>query len=382
VVASGSNIDLELSDRLDINEVTKQAFDLLGENGLIRSADGHTCSECTQEYKEAADIIPGVDEAGVVGMDENRAVPAFYGDEPHHENINEDEAMDVDMLSDTSHSSHGDSGNNHGTSPVKMIVMDGIVMGNHHCAFEDCTSELANARRGVFCRQHEAMRGHLCRVRGCENLKAANIQTCLQHQELWNVHVRRFGLATPLGIRRMLRRTEQENLPWAQAPVHQVHPHDEPMPVPAGRNYFVAPRFYCVETICAPCGVVIAWTKFAKAESPSNILNFLDRVYPTVDLKPDYVCIDKACLVLRHAVASERWDEWKDTTRFIVDSYHYINHRTTDYLCRKYCNPAPLNGSAPNLVIVEEDIFGQPHYKCAFNTQVGSSCTCTSNPLT
>jgi hypothetical protein len=41
-----------------------------------------------------------------------------------------------------------------------------------------------------------------------------------------------------------------------------------------------------------------------------------------------------------------------------------------DYLCRKWCNPAPLNGSAPNLVVVENDAHGNPHYKCAFNTQV------------
>jgi hypothetical protein len=53
-----------------------------------------------------------------------------------------------------------------------------------------------------------------------------------------------------------------------------------------------------------------------------------------------------------------------------VDAYHYINHRTTDYLCRKWCNPAPLNGSAPNLVTVAYDANGQPHYKRAFNTQV------------
>ena len=44
-------------------------------------------------------------------------------------------------------------------------------------------------------------------------------------------------------------------------------------------------------------------------------------------------------------------------------------HRTTDYLCRKYCNPAPLNGSAPNLVVVEQDRYGHSHYKRAFNTQ-------------
>ena len=150
-----------------------------------------------------------------------------------------------------------------------------------------------------------------------------------------------------------------------------VQPHDQPVQqrVSQVKHHFVAPRFYCVETICAPCGVVIAWTKFAKAESPTNILNFLDNVYPDESMQPDYICIDKACLLLWHAVASGRWDKWEETTRFIVDSYHYINHCTTDYLCRKYCNPAPLNGSAPNLVEVVKDKHGQEHYKRAFNTQ-------------
>ena len=57
------------------------------------------------------------------------------------------------------------------------------------------------------------------------------------------------------------------------------------------------------------------------------------------------------------------------TTQFIVDSYHYINYCTTDFLCHKWCNPAPLNGSAPNLAIVENDVNGNPHYKHAFNSQ-------------
>ena len=46
----------------------------------------------------------------------------------------------------------------------------------------------------------------------------------------------------------------------------------------------MAPRFYCVETICAPCGTVIAWTLFDKAESETRILEFLEAVYPTPDL--------------------------------------------------------------------------------------------------
>ena len=45
-----------------------------------------------------------------------------------------------------------------------------------------------------------------------------------------------------------------------------------------------------------------------------------------------------------------------------VDSYHYINHKATDNICRTWCNPAPTDGSAPNLVIPTTD-------KHALNTQ-------------
>jgi hypothetical protein len=96
---------------------------------------------------------------------------------------------------------------------------------------------------------------------------------------------------------------------------------------------------------------------------------FLASVYPTEESRPDYICIDKACLVLRHCIASGDWNEWKKTSRFIVDSYHYTNHEVTDELCRKWCNPAPTNGSAPNLVVVAHDKSGKPYYKRAFNTQ-------------
>ena len=104
-----------------------------------------------------------------------------------------------------------------------------------------------------------------------------------------------------------------ENNPWepnCRGPNPQQHddPNAEPRPAP---NYFHAARFYCVETICAPCGVVIAWTKFAKSESPTNILNFLGKVYPTEESRPDYVCIDKGCQVFATAVANGSWDIWK-----------------------------------------------------------------------
>ena len=163
-----------------------------------------------------------------------------------------------------------------------------------------------------------------------------------------------------------------ETLAWQTQPNVNTQPHDAPAPEGERRkNYFTAPRFYCVETLCAPCGVVIAWTKFDKAESPTNILNWLETVYPTPESRPDYICIDKACQVFCTSIQNGSWSRiWKETTRFIVDSYHYINHRTSDYMCRKWCNPAPLNGTAPNLVIVGQDTHGRPYYKRAFNTQV------------
>ena len=200
-------------------------------------------------------------------------------------------------------------------SPVKLVVLDGVVMGPTHCAYDNCTEKLKHARKGVFCQQHETLYGDCCRMRGCNNLKSPPSQTCIEHQDRWHRHVTRYGRQSLLGIRRLVRRTEKEHLAWLPNINRPVQPHDE-NPASQNRkdNYFVAPHFYCVETVCAPCGVVIAWTKFAKAESETNILNFLNSVYPTPELRPNYICIDKACRVLRTAISNNSWETWKQTS--------------------------------------------------------------------
>ena len=162
----------------------------------------------------------------------------------------------------------------------------------------------------------------------------------------------------------------QENLPWNLTDDHEHQPHDQPAPDPRRFKHFFGPAtFYCVETICAPCSAVIAWAKFAKSDSESNILAFLNKVYPSMNSCPDYICIDKACQLLRHIVAQHQWDTWSQTTRFIVDSYHYRNHHKADTLCRTWCNPAPTDGSAPNLVITTTAADGSTYAKHGFNTQ-------------
>lgn len=216
---------------------------------------------------------------------------------------------------------------------------------------------------------HQAEYGAKCRIVGCTAIKVTGTQACVQHQPEWKRHVSTHNRHTYSGAKRALQKSG-ENMPWQPTSHINAHPHDQPAAETHRKNYFTASRFYCVETICAPCGVVIAWAKFAKSESPTNILQFLEAVYPTEESRPDYVCIDKACLVLRTAISNGSWDSvWKATTRFIVDTYHYINHRADDYLCRKWCNPAPLDGSAPNLVVLDRNNHGCPYFKRAYNTQ-------------
>ena len=108
----------------------------MGENGGIRLSDGHACSECTQDYKATADYIPqNNDPAAVLGVDNDRPVPALAEEIPNLANI-------LNLTPNT--------GPTTVNSPVKMVVMDGIVMGPAHCAANNCTADLLNAHGEAF----------------------------------------------------------------------------------------------------------------------------------------------------------------------------------------------------------------------------------------
>ena len=131
-------------------------------------------------------------------------------------------------------------------------------------------------------------------------------QACQQHQRDWNRYLHSHTRQGLSGFRRMLRRPG-ENLPWQPNTTENIQLHDEP----------------AVERLS----------------------------------------------ILRTSIANGSWETWKQTSRFIVDAYHYTGHRTTDSMCRKWCNPAPLDGSAPNLVVAKTNSQGQTYYQRAFNTQ-------------
>ncbi|KAF8870105.1 hypothetical protein BD779DRAFT_1456005, partial [Infundibulicybe gibba] len=122
-----------MDNNIPINEVTTQAFSILGEGGRIRPADGHACSECTQPFSAVPDYIPQQD-------------------------------------------------------PAAMVVLDGIVMGPTHCAYDDCINDLGNARGGVFCPHHEIIYGATCHIRDCTAQKVPPTEACQAHQKEWSKH--------------------------------------------------------------------------------------------------------------------------------------------------------------------------------------------------
>src|SRR6202050_223531 len=192
MVAKSSGVTVEMENGIPIAQVTKKAFIQLGDNGVIKCAQNHSCSECTHKYKETADRITGDDPAAVLGVDENHQVPALVGEGAElafqdaaqarlnaqlaaQARSNADDPMDVDDSSQNSSSSEE-------PSPVTLVVMDGVVMGPTHCAFDDCIEELQNARGGVFCARHEITHGNLCHMHDCDRPKVAPTHTCAIHQ--------------------------------------------------------------------------------------------------------------------------------------------------------------------------------------------------------
>lgn len=106
-ISAESNVNLVLQDGLAIDDVTKEAFSSLGENGIICAANNHECDECAQPYKHTSDVMPGANPTAMVDVDG---------------------AMDIDEATDTYNMPVAEA-MNIDNPLVKMIVVDGIVMG-------------------------------------------------------------------------------------------------------------------------------------------------------------------------------------------------------------------------------------------------------------
>ena len=139
-ISSASDINLELKDALAIDDITKQAFEVLGQRGIITPASQHSCSECTQAYK----------------------------------NNQSNENLNIGTISSDL------------AVPVKMAVVDGIIVGPQHWSYDNYTAELLNACGGAFCALHESNYGSKCHMCNCLEQKITETQACRQHQGQWS----------------------------------------------------------------------------------------------------------------------------------------------------------------------------------------------------
>ncbi|KAJ7265300.1 hypothetical protein C8J57DRAFT_1027346, partial [Mycena rebaudengoi] len=117
-------------------------------------------------------------------------------------------------------------------------------------------------------------------------------------------------------------------------------------------------------------GCPIGWGKCYRSENSTQVLQILDNIWDTYpDSKPSFVAYDDVYNILHHTVTQDLSSSWLSSTKFIVDAWHYIRHRAGDVLCRVWCNPAPTNGSQPDLISVHVDENGRTHTTRAFNTE-------------
>jgi hypothetical protein len=92
----------------------------VGDKGIIRAADQHHCSECTQKYNAQTDQVSFYDPAATVGIDENELAPRL-----------EVEVGDTQVYPNTqqTQSSNTVQASADGNADVRMVVLDGIVVG-------------------------------------------------------------------------------------------------------------------------------------------------------------------------------------------------------------------------------------------------------------
>ncbi|KAF7342706.1 hypothetical protein MSAN_02028500 [Mycena sanguinolenta] len=334
--------------------------------GVLEAAMSHGCMDCTHLKRYRADLIAqGVEFGGdqdVAEMDDNT--------QPTENNGGNLDGVFAPPPQQDAPLPGGPRGY------VRMVVMDGKTIPHEKCALDECERPLVNYKNGRFCEVHLNLQ-EKCGIIPCGlPVRQVGALTCTteSHIEWERQYSARFFRLTFPGVRRVIR--QQQGL----ADNETAHGHGPTLRVslpalgdtPGDQvvHTFKAKYTYCLQTVQLACGYPVGWGKCYRSESPRQVMAILNRILENhPNSRPSFIAYDDACDLLRHIITQNRNDPWITSTKFIVDAWHYIGHRATDMLCRVWCNPAPKNGSQPDLVVVEQDANGVQHQTRAFNTE-------------
>ncbi|KAJ7110994.1 hypothetical protein C8R44DRAFT_833366 [Mycena epipterygia] len=348
--------------------LAKEVRRVIGINGgVLPISMSHGCIQCTHVKRYRSDLIQ---EGAILGgnaevadMTEPEAVGE--GDTPVPANLPDNHPqLEAPLL-----------GSPRGY--VRLAVMDGKTIKHRKCALDECQEPLYNYKNGRFCETHLELR-NTCGIIPCGlPVHHPGALTCATQSHInWHKQFEnRFSRLSFPGVQRVIRRQQgaaaDGSTHEARGPSLRVQlqalgdtPGDQVV------HTFKAKTIYCLQTVQWACGIPIGWGKCYRSESAPQVLGILNKIwheYP--DSRPSFVAYDSACDLLRHIVTQNPTDIWLATTKFIVDAWHYIGHRAADLLCRTRCNPAPMDGSQPDLILIQEDENGQMHQTRAFNTE-------------
>ncbi|KAJ7642553.1 hypothetical protein B0H17DRAFT_1163931 [Mycena rosella] len=351
--ANGFHCEAHPSSRL-LAESVREAIGING--GVLPASMAHGCMNCTHVKRYCSDLVR---EGAILGGNTSVA------------NTTEPEA-DVDPAP----MEQGLPGNMPDTLPqleapatgsprgyVRMAVMDLKTIRHKKCALDECQIPLYNYKNGCFCETHLDLR-NTCGIVPCGRLvHQPGALTCdtPAHIAWQKMYENRFSRLSFPGVQRVIRRqqaaAEEGSAQQTHGPSLRVQlqalgdtPGDQVV------HTFKAKTTYGLQTVQWACGVPMGWGKCYRSESAPQVLGILERIwedYPNSRL--GFIAYDSACDLLRHIVTQNPGNIWLATTKFIVDAWHYIGHRASDILCRTRCNPAPMDGSQPDLILTVED---------------------------
>lgn len=168
-----------------------------------------------------------------------------------------------------------------------------------------------------------------------------------QHRRYFTAFQQRFGRVSHHTAVRQIHERNQDLQLRPQIPVEV-----DGQPGDVVEHTLRARKTHCVMTAQWSCGSVLSWGKCYESESITQVFQFMESTWPNqvAAQRPDFLAYDNACNLLRYMANHFLDSEWIRGTRFIVDAFHYIGHSVNDRLCRFRCNPAPQNGSQPDLI--------------------------------
>ncbi|KAJ7873631.1 hypothetical protein B0H14DRAFT_3083488 [Mycena olivaceomarginata] len=320
----------------------------IGENGgVLATAMTHGCVDCTHIKRYCSDLV---NEGILLGTDlEDVAGMAASATDDNAPELAADDVVDQLGLPQQQAAPQAGTPRRY----IRLAVMDGKTIQHRKCALHLCEGPLVNYKNGRFCQVHLDL-ADLCGIIPCG-------RPVHQPGQQYN---NRFSRLSSPGVQRVIRRQQMAADNGGIIPALRVElgplgdtPGDQVV------HTFRAKSIYS-------CGFPIGWGKCYRSESPRQVLAILDRIWlDHPQSKPSFVAYNDACSLLRHIITQDPHSAWLRTTKFVVDAWHYIGHRATYILCRLWCNPAPTNGSQPDLILVEEDANGTKHQTRAFNTE-------------